>query len=68
MLEILRIVQGWIIRLILAVLAAGPVPHHVGFVMDGNRRYARMHGRKVLDGHGQGLESLKGVCSLSSLM
>uniref|UniRef100_A0A0W0G9Z7 Alkyl transferase n=1 Tax=Moniliophthora roreri TaxID=221103 RepID=A0A0W0G9Z7_MONRR len=38
-------------RLLLKILAAGPVPQHVAFVMDGNRRYARMLGKGVKHGH-----------------
>ncbi|KAF9051229.1 Di-trans-poly-cis-decaprenylcistransferase [Hymenopellis radicata] len=58
----LRVLSSWLKtelsvraqRLLLRVLAAGPVPRHVAFVMDGNRRYARMnHGylalRRILE-------------------
>ncbi|KAK4684238.1 hypothetical protein P7C73_g5957, partial [Tremellales sp. Uapishka_1] len=44
---------------LLYVLALGPLPQHVGFVMDGNRRYARVHNRAISEGHGEGFESLK---------
>lgn len=47
--------------LLVAVLALGPMPHHVGFVMDGNRRYARSHGQRIARGHQQGSESLQRV-------
>jgi hypothetical protein len=30
---------------------AGLIPHHVAFTMDGNRRYARNKGVKVIQGH-----------------
>jgi ditrans,polycis-polyprenyl diphosphate synthase len=46
---------------LLYILSLGPIPRHVGFVMDGNRRYARERGRKVAEGHGKGFESLKRV-------
>ncbi|KAK7449756.1 cis-prenyltransferase [Stygiomarasmius scandens] len=46
-------------RFLLRVLASGPVPQHVAFVMDGNRRYARMHGKQVQEGHGEGYLALK---------
>jgi len=49
-------------RFLLRVLASGPVPQHVAFVMDGNRRYARMHGKQVQEGHGEGYLALKRVC------
>ncbi|KAK7060917.1 cis-prenyltransferase [Paramarasmius palmivorus] len=51
-------------RLFLKVLAAGPVPQHVAFVMDGNRRYARRLGKEVKQGHGEGYESLRRVLEI----
>lgn len=48
-------------RLLLRMLAAGPIPQHIGFVMDGNRRFARQRNRHVLEGHSEGFESLKNV-------
>ncbi|AUG75170.1 Isoprenyl transferase [Kitasatospora sp. MMS16-BH015] len=36
--------------------AAAAVPRHVGFIPDGNRRWARVHGVSVLDGHRRGAE------------
>lgn len=54
---------------ILKVLAAGPMPRHVAFVMDGNRRYARTHYLKVQEGHSEGFEALQRVRSeLSELL
>ncbi|TXT15858.1 hypothetical protein VHUM_00361 [Vanrija humicola] len=44
---------------LLAVIALGPMPRHIGFVMDGNRRYARSHGQRIAKGHQRGSESLK---------
>ncbi|KDQ31462.1 hypothetical protein PLEOSDRAFT_1075531 [Pleurotus ostreatus PC15] len=43
---------------LLKVLAAGPVPHHIAFVMDGNRRYARMNHKLAQQGHTDGYETL----------
>lgn len=41
------------------ILQAGPVPRHVAFIMDGNRRYARRMGLKsVCDGHSSGFDTL----------
>jgi undecaprenyl pyrophosphate synthase len=51
---------------ILHVLAAGPIPQHVAFVMDGNRRYARMNHKQTLQGHSDGflaLRRVRGGCS-----
>lgn len=48
-------------RVLLGVLKAGPVPHHVAFIMDGNRRYARNKGVKVIQGHVDGFVALRRV-------
>jgi hypothetical protein len=49
-------------RVLLGVLRAGPIPQHVAFVMDGNRRYARTKGMKVIQGHVDGFVALRRVC------
>ncbi|KAJ3993504.1 Decaprenyl diphosphate synthase-like protein [Lentinula boryana] len=59
-LRITRLAQ----RSLLRVLAAGPVPQHVGFVMDGNRRYARGKGKLVQEGHGDGYLALRRVLEI----
>jgi ditrans,polycis-polyprenyl diphosphate synthase len=46
---------------VIKTLRQGPVPRHVAFVMDGNRRYARKHHMETAEGHYQGLESLAKV-------
>ncbi|KAK0487504.1 Di-trans-poly-cis-decaprenylcistransferase [Armillaria novae-zelandiae] len=51
-------------RLLLRVLAAGPVPKHVAFVMDGNRRYARMNHKKIPQGHAEGYIALRRVLEI----
>ena len=48
-------------RAFLAVLRTGPIPQHVAFVMDGNRRYARVKGMKVIQGHVDGFVALRRV-------
>ena|SRR5579863_3214211 len=45
-------------RVLLGVLRAGPIPQHVAFIMDGNRRYARTKGMKVTEGHADGSVAL----------
>jgi len=53
-------------RVLLGVLKTGPIPHHVAFIMDGNRRYARDKGVKVIQGHVDGFVALRrilGICS-----
>ena len=44
--------------LLLGALRQGPVPQHIAFVMDGNRRYARSRKQEVVEGHSAGFESL----------
>ncbi|KAI0283376.1 putative undecaprenyl diphosphate synthase-domain-containing protein [Russula aff. rugulosa BPL654] len=53
-------------RVLLGILKTGPIPHHVAFIMDGNRRYARDKGVKVIQGHVDGFAALRrilGICS-----
>ena len=39
----------------------GLIPQHIGFVVDGNRRWAKKHGLPTYDGHLAGYNSLKDV-------
>lgn len=39
-------------------LAVGPIPRHIAFIMDGNRRFARRHGLKLSSGYSAGFMSL----------
>ncbi|CAF9916044.1 MAG: cis-prenyltransferase [Heterodermia speciosa] len=45
-------------ELLIGVLSQGPIPKHVAFVMDGNRRFARHHGIETIEGHSIGFEAL----------
>ncbi|KAJ3577035.1 hypothetical protein NP233_g45 [Leucocoprinus birnbaumii] len=47
--------QFWL----LSVLTSGPVPRHIAFIMDGNRRYARRCDMKVQKGHQAGASTLR---------
>lgn len=44
--------------LLIGALRQGPVPQHVAFVMDGNRRFARNHRIETVEGHHLGFEAL----------
>ncbi|KAJ5297572.1 hypothetical protein PENANT_c005G04636 [Penicillium antarcticum] len=44
--------------LLIGALQQGPIPQHVAFVMDGNRRFARSHGIETVEGHNLGFEAL----------
>ncbi|KAL8170309.1 hypothetical protein V2J09_022113 [Rumex salicifolius] len=40
------------------VLSAGPIPDHIAFIMDGNRRYAKKHNMNEGTGHRLGFTAL----------
>ncbi|KLO14873.1 dehydrodolichyl diphosphate synthetase [Schizopora paradoxa] len=69
MLGFLILLVGWLYDVIrrrgasflLSVLAAGPIPRHIAFVMDGNRRYARRKDLEVGVGHSDGFLALRRV-------
>lgn len=44
--------------LLIRSLQCGPIPEHVAFVMDGNRRYARSRKLETVEGHNIGFEAL----------
>ncbi|KAJ9613875.1 cis-prenyltransferase [Cladophialophora chaetospira] len=45
-------------ELLIGALRQGPVPKHVAFVMDGNRRFARNNRIETVEGHNLGFEAL----------
>ena len=54
--------QSWLARLAIWLIKLGPIPRHVAFVMDGNRRYARVRQcTTVLEGHNRGFDQLTRV-------
>jgi len=55
-------------RFVLLVLSTGPIPNHIAFVMDGNRRYARRKGEPVPSGHDQGSQALRRVRNNISML
>ncbi|KAI4240101.1 MAG: hypothetical protein L6R40_005340 [Gallowayella cf. fulva] len=48
-------------ELLMGALRQGPIPKHVAFVMDGNRRFARSHRIETVEGHNLGFEALARV-------
>jgi hypothetical protein len=50
-------------ELLIGALKQGPIPQHIAFVMDGNRRFARSHGIETVEGHNLGFEALARVGS-----
>lgn len=54
-------------QLLIGALRQGPVPQHVAFVMDGNRRFARNHRIETIEGHNLGFEALARVSAARSV-
>ncbi|XP_065168866.1 dehydrodolichyl diphosphate synthase complex subunit DHDDS [Atheta coriaria] len=49
---------SWYHKLCINVLKAGPIPRHVAFIMDGNRRYATKENVATRLGHSKGFDKL----------
>lgn len=48
-------------NIFMRLIRLGPIPKHVGIIMDGNRRFAAVNHLKKSDGHLQGLHKLSDV-------
>lgn len=48
------------------LLREGPVPKHIGFIMDGNGRWAQERGRSRVEGHREGIESVRDIVKAAS--
>jgi undecaprenyl diphosphate synthase len=42
-----------------ALIDPADLPRHVAIIMDGNRRWARLHDRAELEGHAAGVEAIR---------
>ncbi|KAF4510840.1 hypothetical protein G6O67_002699 [Ophiocordyceps sinensis] len=51
-------------NLLIGALRQGPIPQHVAFEMDGNRRYARTHRMEIVEGHHRGFEALARIMEI----
>jgi ditrans,polycis-polyprenyl diphosphate synthase len=47
-----------------ALIRSGPVPQHVGIIMDGNRRYAKSKKIEMKEGHNMGFETMAQILEL----
>lgn len=46
--------NSWWLRMLVHFLRSRPVPKHIGFIMDGNRRFARSRNIETIIGHEKG--------------
>ncbi|XP_059612377.1 dehydrodolichyl diphosphate synthase complex subunit DHDDS [Phlebotomus argentipes] len=51
----------WWQRLAVRVVRVGKIPHHIAFIMDGNRRFAKKIQVEKAEGHSRGFERLSEV-------
>ncbi|EGD77214.1 dehydrodolichyl diphosphate synthase [Salpingoeca rosetta] len=51
--------DSWLRKMVGAAVKTGPVPQHVAFIMDGNRRWARRAKTETVAGHSMGFSTLK---------
>lgn len=65
----MRYIPPWIYKgyehLLTHEVKSGPIPKHVAIIMDGNRRYARRHGKVVSFGHTKGADIAEKVIEWS---
>ncbi len=57
----LNTITKWFDSFCINVLKTGPIPPHVAFIMDGNRRFAKKRHVETLTGHKEGFNTLKEV-------
>lgn len=48
------------------LISTGRLPHHLAVIMDGNGRWAQAHDRPRIDGHREGMESVRAVVKAAS--
>jgi len=53
-----KVYERWYHKYIRSILKSGPIPEHVAFIMDGNRRFAKSKNLKTLQGHTEGFSKL----------
>ena len=58
--------RTWLQKFCANVLKTGPIPKHVAFIMDGNRRFAKKNSMDRANGHLMGFEKLAEVCTFSA--
>ncbi|XP_052807996.1 dehydrodolichyl diphosphate synthase complex subunit DHDDS-like [Mya arenaria] len=53
-----RTQDSWVHRFCSSILKCGPIPNHVAFIMDGNRRFAKKNSMESAEGHLKGFDKL----------
>ena len=61
--------KTWLQQTCCRILRCGPIPQHVAFIMDGNRRFARKQSVERAEGHLKGFDKLAevGFCATSNV-
>lgn len=54
-------ITSWWEWFVCKVLQSGPIPEHLAFIMDGNRRFAKQNSIPTKEGHTRGFSALKEV-------
>lgn len=57
----ISILEGALQTIFINILKTGPIPNHISFVMDGNRRYAKTHNLPLKEGHRAGADAMMRV-------
>lgn len=55
------LIEGILQEIMANILKTGPIPNHIAFVMDGNRRFAKHHNLPLKEGHKHGADALLSV-------
>ncbi len=58
-----RLIYGAYEKKLSLGVAEGPLPHHLGVILDGNRRYAKALGLPVAEGHKYGARKVRALLS-----
>ncbi|KAL3636340.1 hypothetical protein CASFOL_020887 [Castilleja foliolosa] len=56
--QLFEIFCNFLSKCICSIISIGPIPNHVAFIMDGNRRYAKLHNLEQGSGHRAGFSAL----------
>ena len=59
--DIIAFISSILMKIFINLIQLGPMPKHIGFIMDGNRRYAKTKSLKTFKGHEMGFKQLESV-------